>query len=504
MTTAFRVGVFAVATVIGIFVVWSMLSNFSLSRNSYQIGVHFRNVSGLLEGSSVQLAGVDIGTVDKIKLLPDQTASVVCTINGDNTVYRGSTFTVATTLTGQSTLTIYPPPDLTSAVPLPRRVLPEGEQPEGVVPPTIADLVSEGQSRLRSLDKTLAIVNAELPGMVHHFNNVATHTDTLIVHVDRNFDLLGQQLNTTVASVNQLIVGFGVIMNQNGSNVTAMTTSLRGLMESKGPKFAALVDDLAATADNLNKTMAAVTSIATDPSLKSNLATATANLRDSSERLKEVTSEIQSITGDPQVQTQLRGAIYNLSGAIAKANAILSSFSGASGTQVSGSNSGSGASPQNSGNGPGANTSPAGMQHVGAPGGLDLATAHVRLTWNNGSPGPMSDLNLELLPRAPVHLTVGANDLGYHTTYNFLVNMQRTAQLQYSFGVLYSNLGAQAIYQPAGLFGVDARLYDPKQPKLDLYGDIRLAQRLQLFYGERSLMGPANLRTPAFGAQFNY
>lgn len=502
MTTAFRVGVFAILTIVGIFVVWAMLSNFSLTRNSYEIGVHFRNVVGLQEGSEVQLAGVSIGLVEKIKLLPDQTAMVICSINGDNTVYRGSIFTVATTLTGQSTLTIFPPGDLSSAVPLPRRVLPEGEQPEGVVPPTIADLVSEGQKRMRDLDKTLAIVNAELPGVVHHFNDVATHTDALVVHADRNFNLLGQQLNTTVASVNQLVTGFDSMLAENGRNVTAMTSTLRVLVVNNGPKFATLIDDLSATADNLNKTMAAVTSVATDPNLKTNLLTATANLKDSSEKLKAMATDIQGITGDPQVQDQLRGAVKNLSSAIAKANDILGTFSTAQGTAAQSQSQGQ-AQPAGNGGSP-APRSASGF-HMGSSngGGFALAAAHVRMTWNSASPGPMSDLNLELLPRFPLHLTVGANDLGYHTTYNFLINMQRTPRLQYSFGVLYSNLGAQALYQTAGPFGIDARLYDPKHPQLDLYGDLRLAQRLQLFYGERALMGPANLRTPAFGVQFN-
>lgn len=504
MTTAFRVGLFAIATIVGIFVVWSVLSNFTLGRHTYQIGIHFRNVAGLLEGSSVQLAGVEIGTVDKIRLLPDQTATVICTISGDNTVYRGSTFTVATTLTGQSTLTIYPPADLSSAVPLPRRVLPEGEQPEGVVPPTIADLVSEGQARLRSLDKTLAIVNAELPGMVHHFNNVATHTDALIVHTNRNLDLLGQQLNTTVAGVNQLITGFQVVVAENGRNVTAMTTSLRSFMTNKGPQFAAMVDDLTATAANLNKTMAAVSSIASDPSVKANLIGATANLRDSSEKLKQVTTQIESITGDPQVQAELRGAITNLASATAKANAILSTFSDANTTTTGGQNQSQPATSPGGGGSPlpQSQTAPVTGFKSGPHNGLDLVNAQIRETFN-GTPEPMSDLNLELLPHAPVHVTVGANNIGYHTTYNALLDMRRSAQLQYSFGVIYSNLGGQAIYRPISLFGIDARLYDPAYPKLDLYGDIHLAKRLELFYGERSLMGPANLRTPAYGVQFN-
>ena len=132
MSTAFKVGVFVVFGVIAVFVVWAVLGNFSLHRNSYQTAIHFKNVVGLQAGSSVQIAGVDIGVVDSVKLNPDQTATVICSIDGDKTLYRGSIFTVAPTLTGaQSTLTIIPPPDLATAVPLPKRALPEGQQPEG-------------------------------------------------------------------------------------------------------------------------------------------------------------------------------------------------------------------------------------------------------------------------------------------------------------------------------------------------------------------------------------
>jgi ABC-type transporter Mla subunit MlaD len=495
VTTAFRVGVFAIATIVAVFVVWNLLSNYSLTRHTYQIGIHFRNVAGLQEGSSVQISGVNIGLVDSIRLLPDQTATVICSINSDNTVYRESVFTVTSTLTGQTTLAITPPPNLATAVPLPRHVLPESEQPEGVVPPTIADLVSEGQKRIRSLDRTLAIVNAQLPGMVHHFNNVAAHTDSLVTHADRALSFMGVQLNTTVASVNNLLANFQSLVSTNGRNVTAMTTSLRAFMTKNGPRFALLVDDLSATADNLNKTMAAVTDVATDPRLKTNIMEATANLKDSSEKLKEVTSDIQSITGDPQVQEELKGAIRNLSGAIAKANAILGTVTTAQGASA-------GQSP--SGESGGSHASPPRVHFGSLLSGLDLASAQVRETWpTNTSGGPASDLNLELLPRMPVHLTLGANDLGYHTTYNFLIDYRSSPRLQTGFGVLYSNLGAMAQYRALGPFGVDARLYDPRQPKLDLYGDIRLARRLELFYGERSLIGPASLRTPSAGFQLN-
>lgn len=504
MSTVFKVGVFAVFTIIAVFVVWAVLGNFSLRRNSYSIAVHFRSVVGLQVGSSVQLAGVDIGIVDDIRLLPDQTASVYCTIRGDNTIYRGSVFTVATTLTGQSTLTIFPPANLAIAIPLPRRVLPEAEQPEGTVPPTINDLVSEGQKRLLELDKTLAIVNTELPGIVRSFNGVATHTNALIVHADQNFNQLGRQLNSTVASVNNLVGSLNGLLAVNGRNLADMTTSMRKLVVENSPKLAKLVDNLSVTADNLNKTVASVAAVATDPRMKANLVDATTNLRDSSEKLKAIASDIEGITGDPQVQNQLKGAVQNLSGAVAKANDILGNFSTAQG----------GAQPQPA---PAASSTPgsgrgsvprsgAGFHMGGASGAnpFELASGEVRLNWNKLRAGPASDLNLSILPRFPTHITFGANDLGYNTTYNFLVDVRGSPNLQYSLGVLYSNLGVKTVWKGLGPFGIDARLYDPKHPRLDLYGDLRLAQRLQFFYGEKSVLGPALTRTPQFGIEFGY
>ncbi len=497
MSTAFRVGVFAVATLIAAFVIWAFLGNYALRRNSYTIAVHFRNVVGLQVGSSVQLAGVEIGIVNDIKLLPDQTASVYCAIDNNDTLYRGSTFTVASSLTGaQSTLTIFPPADLATAVPLPKRVLPEGEQPEGVVPPTIADLVTEGQKRMKDLDKTLAIVNAKLPGMVGRFNDVATHTDSLIVHADKNFNLLGQQLNVTVVSVNRIVDSLETLIAANGRNITEMSTGLRRLLVGNGPKIAKLIDSLSTTSENLNKTMAVVASIATDPNTKANLLEATANLKDSSEKLKAAATDIQTITGDRQVQSDLKGAVHNLNQAISRANDILGTFSTAQGQGP--------IQPTPSASEPPGTPHRRAGWHMGrAPSGFDLATAHVRESWNTISSGPSSDLDIELLPRWPAHLTFGANDLGYNATYNFLVDLRASPRLQYSFGVLYSNLGLKTQYQAAGPFGFDARLYDPKHPKLDLYGDLRLSQRLQFFYGERSLMGPASSRVPLGGFQLN-
>ncbi len=508
MSTAFKVGVFALATVIAVFIVWAVLGNYSLRHNSYQIGIHFTNVAGLQVGSSVQLAGVDIGIVDDIKLLSDQTALVICTVNGDNVIYRESVFTVATTLTGSSTLTIFPPTNLASAHPLPRHILPESEQPVGTVPPTIADLVSEGEKRMRDLDKTLAIVNAELPGIVNRFNGVAEHTDLLIVHADKNFTNLGAELNNTIASVDTVVNNMNQLVAVNGRNISDMTTTMRALVVNNSGRLNSLIASLASSSENLDKTMASVESLATNPTVKNNLVETTNNLRESSEKLKAIANDIESITGDPKTQAQLKDTVANLDDAIAKANAILGNYSTAQGAPQT---QPSGGTVQ-----PGSSASPSPGTHAGAPAttafhtgsgskpSFDLVEARARIYWNQTPAGALSDLDITLLPRFKNFVTFGVDNMGSTTTYDFLLGQHGSPNLTYSFGVLRSQLGLQTNWHGLGPFGAWLNVYNTKQPQLDLYGDLRLAKRLQLFYGEKSLMGPAANRTPQYGIQFGY
>ncbi|MDQ6780502.1 MAG: MlaD family protein [Candidatus Eremiobacteraeota bacterium] len=513
MSTQFRVGIFAVVTVIALFVAWYVLSNFSLRRNAYQTAFHFRNVSGLQEGATVQLSGVVIGEVDHIQLLDDQTVEVFCTIAGDKTLYRGSRILVTTSLTGQSTLAIIPPVNLAAAQPLPKGVLPLDQQPQGTLPPSITDLAAEGQSQLKQLDKTLTIVNQELPLIASKFNGVASHTDALILHADSTLRALSLQLSDTVTNVDSLIASTQSILAQSGRNVNDLTGTMRSLVVNNQQRIGQLIANLADTANNLNKTMKTVSQITADPSVKANLIQTTANIKDSSAKLKQIATDIQSLTGDPNVQGKLRGAVTDLSSTIAKANDILGGFSSAQAHEEPAARPGSVPQPQGSAQ-PLTPGQP--QQHsvndlhrlvLRSPGNRpslvsNLFETQVRETWGTHGGGANSDLNVVLLPRLSSHLSVGANDLGYKATYNFLVHKVASPRLEYSGGVLYSFLGGKLVYRPTNIFGVDARLYDPRHPKLDLYGDLRLTQRLELFYGERSLLGTS--KTPAFGFQINY
>jgi hypothetical protein len=336
----------------------------------------------------------------------------------------------------------------------------------------------------------MVVVNQELPKLARKFGLAADHTDALIVHADASLKQLTAQLTTTVAELQSTVATTGRNFNQLSGNLNGLVSENRG-------RLADLVRDLAKTADNLNKTMEGVASIARDPVLHSSLVGTAQNVQDATAKLKAIATDIQSITGDPKTQADLKGTIANLDAATAKANDILGGFSSASATNAS--------------------PAPHSSQPPGYPAPVPpqssrrgffsqpVAQAQVRETWSNRGGGPASDLNVVLLPGAATHLSFGANDLGYSTTYSFLIDKGSTStNFQIGAGVLYSKLGLATLFRPfGGPLGIDMRAYDPKHPTLDLYGDLRLAERLQLFYGERSIWG-TGARTPSFGIQVNY
>src|SRR5579863_169644 len=397
MSTQARVGIFALLALAGVFAVYYFITNLALRHGGYDVGIRFHDVGGLQEGSTALESGVTVGEVTSVTLLPDQPVEVLCTLNPGTVVYSDSQFVVAITFTGATTLVIEPPLDKRVAKVLPDHPLPVDQQPWGTLPPTLTDLISAGQEQLKSFSKTMAVVNRELPTMARKFGLVADHTDALIQRANGDLAALSGGFQVTLTQLNEMI---GV----NGRNISQLTGNLNGMIGENRGRFAVLVDNLAKTSDNLNKTMGGIASIAQDPVLHSSLVGTAQNVQEATAKLKAIATELESVTGDPKTQSQLKDTIANLDAVTAKANALLGGFTTASVPE--------GASPA-----PGAGTGPVPPRRgvFSQP----LVQAQVRETWSNRGGGPASDLNLVLLPGASTHLTVGANDLGYNTTYNF-------------------------------------------------------------------------------------
>jgi hypothetical protein len=114
--------------------------------------------------------------------------------------------------------------------------------------------------------------------------------------------------------------------------------------------------------------------------------------------------------------------------------------------------------------------------------------------------GPQSDVNLFILPHAKSGFELGVNDIGASgtSTANALI-VSRANGFSYGGGILYSRLGADAIFLDHAL-SFETRAYDLRHPTLDEYINLILAPKLQLFGGERDIVHAS--RRTTFGVQF--
>lgn len=83
-----RLGLFiAIGTIALVVALYIVGSNKNLFSNTIRISAQFYNVNGLIAGNNVRYAGIDIGTVDKIKIENDSSVTVYMIIETSNSQY---------------------------------------------------------------------------------------------------------------------------------------------------------------------------------------------------------------------------------------------------------------------------------------------------------------------------------------------------------------------------------------------------------------------------------
>lgn len=513
-----QLGAFAIGALFLLFGIFYIVTDYGTRHSGYRIGVHFSSAAGLPSGAQVFFSGVNVGTVDQIQLLPDNTVDVILAIQPDVNIPKDSKFLIQAPLTGTPNFFIVPPtpralpPGYTStplpqSAMLPRTVLPLNQQPAGINGATVADLLSQGQGEIHRLDSMLVMLQSREPRLL---NNLQTALG--------NIDAMTTQLRTTVADISGTM---GVAMRQASSNISAMTYTLNATVGRNQYKIDSMLTSLDSTSLALSQSMDALRAMATDPRLHTNLVGTTQNIRDLSANLVGVTSDLRQVTGNAQTQAQLRDTVAHLDATMQKANSLLGTLGGRS--RVYGVDTGATPYPlpNNSGLPPPVQGTP---EPQGSPNaaGLRAGLAHIvsnlvgvqfRVSYLNpqtvvgpnrllsSDRGPQADLNAVFLPRGGFSVIAGANDIGGRTTYNFAGTKNFAPGVRAGGGVLYSQLGALASFD-FGPIGAETRVYNLRMPTFDFYGNFNVAQWAKLFLGERDATRPD--RRTVFGLQLQF
>lgn len=512
MTRQAQVGAFAIVALLLLFGIFYVITDFGTRHTGYRIGVHFESAAGLTPGALVYFSGVNVGSVDSIQLLPDNTVDVILAVRNDIDIPAASRFLIQAPLTGSPTVVIVPPRGRTTAL-LERQVLPVDQQPQGSNPASIQDLLQQGQGEMKRFDQVMSELQQRTPRLL----------DTLQSTLDHANDLT----TTANASVQTLMAKFIAA----SSNIEELSSTLNGAATESTPKLTQMLDRLDATAESLNRSMTALQGLATDPRLKNNLIETTRNVADTTQNLALLTHDLRSVTGDPQTQAQLRNTVANLDATMQKANSLLGQLGGTS--SVYGVDQGAtpappplpGATPypMPSGNGTPVQTSHAGSMTpemraklTGKLGSLvhNLFGLQLRLSGLSAqanppvglnpvlthSQGPLGDINVLVLPNAPTNLMFGANAIGNNTTWNAVLQ-QSKGNFQFGGGVLYSQIGVLGRYNWPH-FGLETRVYDLTYPMIDLYGNFRIAPGTEIFFGQRDINHASRRNTAGLQYQF--
>jgi ABC-type transporter Mla subunit MlaD len=510
MTRQAQVGAFAIVALLLLFGIFYVITDFGTRHTGYRIGVHFQSAAGLTSGALVYFSGVDIGSVDSIQLLPDNTVDVILAINHEIDIPAASKFLIQAPLTGSPFVVIFPPREKPPLALLPRQVLPLAQQPQGINGASMADLLQQGQGELKRFDSVMALLQQRTPKLFDTLQRTLDNANDLTVSTKAALDRLSTPLLGASENFEQL----------------SATLDSSAAIDSK--RVGALLDEFQSTAVALNRSMTALEGFATDPRLKANIMATTQNIAETTQTLAQLTNDLRTVTSNPQTQAQLRDTIANLDAVMQKANSLLGELGGKS--SVYGVDTGATPAPATLPNStpypgtmpaPGVTPPPSGVSPElrtrlqSKLGELvsNLVAVQVRLSGlspphNLGlnpvltsSQGPLGDINLLFLPHGSTSVMVGANAIGTNTTWNALLQKNQ-GEFHLGAGVLYSQIGVLGQYAPIHGLGFETRIYGLNYPMIDLYGNLHLAPGAELFFGQRDVNHASRRNTFGFQYQF--
>jgi ABC-type transporter Mla subunit MlaD len=529
------VGLFTIIALLGLFGVFLVLANVG-PQGRYKIGVHFKSAAGLHKGALVYESGVVVGVVDSTDLLPDFSVRVILAVNNSVSVPRDARFLIQLPLTGDATLEIVPQVTSTLGRPggtppavavLPREIQPVDQEPTGTNPATVQDLLDEGQGEVKRLDAMLAELEQREPKLLSQVASLLANGQTLSANANAEFSRLSRRIDTLSTTMQ-------VALDQGSANLVDVSAQLDSSVRRNSGHVDAIVASLDASAHDLNRTADQVASLASDPQLRQNILQTTQGIAQTATTFSSIASDLHSITGNPQTQAQLRDTVANVDAAAQKANSVFAEFGGTSHVYgvdpgatpaPAGSPLPNGTYPQQPGTGRprgGPSPEPGTIQgNVKNKVGTlvrQLIALQIRVSELDrqhaaagSSPlltkdrGPQTDINAIALPKGPTYLFAGFNDIGGPAGSTNFVGMATVKPgLQVGGGVLYSRLGARAVYAPVpgNGFSLESRIYDLRRPTTDAYANYKLGNGLTLFGGERDALRAA--RRTTFGLQYQF
>lgn len=294
LSTEAKVGTVSIIGLILLAFMVVHLGGFSFGDRGYPVYAVFNQVGGLKAGNAVRYAGVDIGRVESISVMPEGVKARL-TINPGVQIPEGSRFMIgADGLLGEKFVDIVPPPQTNSGVLKPGAVV-KGDDPQG-----LDTLVTNADKVLLDVQKLVKSLND-----IFGDDKVKAALKESVINTKEITD----QLNQFSASLARMAQNNEADINTMIHNLSTMSSSLRDV--------AGRVDTLVANLDNNGQTAA-------------DLQEMLRNLKTTSMRVEKMAAALEGVVTDPETADNIKETLRNAKDATNKANKVLTRFDQAS------------------------------------------------------------------------------------------------------------------------------------------------------------------------------
>lgn len=504
MPSEAKVGVFFVIAILLVGTIAVYLGDFWSRYTSYSVTVFFKDAQGLLAGAEVRLSGVRIGKVLSVTLVDDpaflgRPAAVQMGIGRGYRIYRTDNFLIQQgALLGDKYV------EVRRTIAKPREALDAGAKVAGQESASMESLAEEARGLVREATVAVRAVQAAVVSTLNQqairgiLDNVlratskadavaaqalqlaiylrqsAAQTAPEVAAMAKNLARASESVQRTAQLVEATIATSPLPgeLAQAGANVRQATEDFAAISQNLAAVFAdpqtrnkldSLLANLHQSSVDLSKTMARVEALLADQQLEADVRATVSKLRESAESLARLTAHTEELLTDPELTEDIRGTIKSARVA-AESGAAAAAKADASLDRVD-------------------RTMDRLSEATRAFRPVE-ARSRATLSGNTGS-GLRFDWDLDLQYGSDRNdfWRVGAHDIGDAERLDLQRSFPLGTGARGRVGIFANKLGVGYDFWQDRRLGIEAELWDPDDPRLDLRGVYQVTPKADLLFG---------------------
>ncbi len=246
MNTTAKIGAFFLVVLIAAGILILRIEDIAIGKKARtrSVEVHFADVAGLDDKSAARIAGVRVGKVDGIRLLPDGTAVVRIALEGDIELRHGATGQIrAMGLLGDKYVDLFPGPPSGAR-------LADGARIEGNVPTSLDELTKLAGDIGKDVKELTSSLRGSLGGPEgeEKLNRIVDNIGRLAESLAQMVEANRLNVDATLRNVREFSAGLNATLARLDRILDENRESLKGTVSNADE----LSSKLKTTADNLN------------------------------------------------------------------------------------------------------------------------------------------------------------------------------------------------------------------------------------------------------------